>query len=133
MPLAKNNVEKPRCVFYPKLLCSVRAEMQKETVIANIMKPDVKKLPDETQFVAKMADALKGIYEMKWMTLSGFCHLCEKKRLEDWKNHMKFSKFPPAMVQIISCPSCKAEMPANMNYCPKCGTKLEGGSQPGQT
>lgn len=81
--------KKPRCVFYPKLVCQVRAEMQKETVIADLIKPDLKKLPDETQFVIKMTDAVKGIYEMKWMNLSNFCRLCEKKHIQDIKYHSK--------------------------------------------
>jgi len=131
--MAKPTEKKPRCVFYPKLLCSVRTEMQKESIIGNIIKPDLKKLPDETQFVLKMTDALKGVYEMKWMNLSNFCRLCAKKDMQDSNYRNKklggISKLESAPAikppPSITCPKCNEKLPPIMNYCPKCGAKLE--------
>jgi hypothetical protein len=85
----KNKLKKPRCVFYPKLVCNVRAEMQKESVLADIIKPDLKNLSDETQIIMKITDAVKGMYEWKWMNLSNFCQICEKKSVQDIKYQAK--------------------------------------------
>ena len=89
----KGKMEKPRCVFYPKLVCNVRAEMQKESIIADIIKPDLKKLSDETQIVMKLTKAVREMYEMKWVNLSNFCQLCEKKTVQDIKYQAKSIKY----------------------------------------
>lgn len=132
MTQVPKKMKKPRCVFHPKLVCSVRTEMQKETIIADIIKPDLKKLPDETQFVMKITNAVKGIYEMKWMNLSHFCQQCAKKTVQDLKYRMK--KFSPtakiespkeSVRPIVKCPKCNEKLPSFLNYCPKCGATLE--------
>jgi len=70
--------------------------MQQESVMADLIKPDLKKLSDEKQFAVKLADAVKGIYEMKWMNLSHFCDHCERKMVQDIKYRNKYFPMPKA-------------------------------------
>ena len=82
--------KKLRCLFYPKVVCPVRNEMQKTQVLEGKLMP--LKGRDEEMMISKMVKSVTQVLSMQYAALAGFCHICPKKNAQDFVYRQKMTK-----------------------------------------
>lgn len=75
------------CLFYPKIKCNVRMEMQQTRLLQDRITPI--KESEEDKVMGKIVGGVVQVMSAEYAALSHFCSMCVKKHIEDLKYRKK--------------------------------------------